>query len=157
MGKKEIKPEDVAMGLNGDVERQFKMLGFADQNSVPRHHYVNGVDVVLPLRGQRNMRAFAALITQMIETRKVLIAKLIERKNGDPKLVALLPHITKKQPLLYLVQLPTTEDIRDYQFPSLVASTNAQRKVVGNFIDALDLTKEDEERVDPKLTFNPSL
>ena len=30
MGKKEVKPEDVAMGLNGDVERQFKMLGFAD-------------------------------------------------------------------------------------------------------------------------------
>lgn len=28
---------------------------------------------------------------------------------------------------------------------------------MSNFIDALDLTKEDEERVDPKLTFNPSL
>ena len=27
---KPVKPEDVAMGLNGDVEKQFKMLGFAD-------------------------------------------------------------------------------------------------------------------------------
>lgn len=51
MGQKTVRPEDVAMGINGDVERQFKMLGFADQASVPRHHYVNGVDVVLPLRG----------------------------------------------------------------------------------------------------------
>lgn len=145
------------MGIGGDVEKQFKMLGFADQSSVPRHHYVAGVDVVLPLRGSKNERAFAALVSQMIETRKCIIARLAERKNADPKLVALFPHVNKKQPMLYLVQLPTNEDIRDYQFPSLVASTNAQREAASNFIDALDLTKEDEERIDPKMTFNPSL
>ena len=55
------------------------------------------------------------------------------------------------------MQLPTNEDIRDYQFPSLVASTNAQREAASNFIDALDLTKEEEERIDPKMTFNPAL
>ena len=32
-----VKPDDVGMGIDGDVERQFKMLGFADQSSVPRH------------------------------------------------------------------------------------------------------------------------
>ena len=123
--RRPVRPEDVGMGLNGDVEKQFKMLGFADQSSVPRHHYVAGVDVVLPLRGSKNERAFAALVDQMIATRKCIIARLAERKNADPKLVALFPHINKKQPLLYLVQMPTNEDIRDYQFPSLVASTNA--------------------------------
>lgn len=55
------------------------------------------------------------------------------------------------------MQLPTNEDVRDYQFPSLVASTNAQREAAGDFIDALDLTKNEEERIDPKLTFNPAL
>ena len=133
------------------------MLGFADQSSVPRHQYMAGVDVVLPLKGTKNQRAFAALVSQMIETKKCIIARLIERKNADPKLVALLPHISKKQPLLYLVQMPTNEDIRDYQFPSLVASTNAQREAASNFIDALDLTKEEDERIDPKMTFNPAL
>lgn len=112
--KKPISFDEVGMGLNGDVEKQFKMLGFADQSSVPRHHYVAGVDVVLPLRGTKNERAFAALISQMIETKKCIIARLMERKNADPKLVALFPHVNKKQPLLYLVQLPTNEDIRDY-------------------------------------------
>ena len=112
--RRPVRPEDVGMGLNGDVEKQFKMLGFADQSSVPRHHYVAGVDVVLPLRGSKNERAFAALVDQMIATRKCIIARLAERKNADPKLVALFPHINKKQPLLYLVQLPTNEDIRDY-------------------------------------------
>jgi hypothetical protein len=32
----------------------------------------------------------------MIETKKVLIAKIIERKNADPKLVVLYPHVSKK-------------------------------------------------------------
>jgi len=90
------------MGFNGDVEKQFKMLGFADQSTVPRHHFVAGVDVVLPVKGAKNERAFAALVSQMIETNKVMMAKIIERKNADPKLVGLFPHINKKKPLLYL-------------------------------------------------------
>ena len=122
--KKPVRAEDVAVGIDGDVERQFKMLGFADQSSVPRHLFIAGVDVVLPLKGSKNERAFAALVTQMNETKKCIIARLLERKNADPKLVSLFPHINKGQPLLYLVQLPTNEDVRDYQFPSLVAATN---------------------------------
>ena len=116
------------------------MLGFTDQASVPRHHYVAGVDVVLPVRGSKNERAFAAIVNSMIETNKAMIAKIIARKNSDPQLVALLPHIAKGRPLLYLVQLPTAEDIRDYQFPSLVASTNTQRSAAADFIDANHIT-----------------
>jgi len=94
----------------------------------------------------------------MIETRKVLTAKIIERKNAEAKLVGLYPHISKKQAILYMVQLPTTEDLRDYQFPSLVAATNKQRDAVSNFIDSLDLAEpNEEERVDPKTLFNPAL
>ena len=93
----------------------------------------------------------------MIECHKVLIAKIIERKNADPKLVALIPHINKKRPLLYMSQLPTAEDLRDYMFPQLVASTNAQREAASNFIDALDLTANDEEKLDSKMIFNPAL
>jgi hypothetical protein len=73
-----------------------------------------GVDIILPIKGQKNERAFAAMVYAMIETKKVLIAKIVERKNADPKLVVLYPHVSKKQPLLYSVQLPTVEDIRDY-------------------------------------------
>jgi hypothetical protein len=51
------------MGVNGDQERQFKMLGFAKESSVPRHHFVGGVDVILPTKGDKNERAFTALIT----------------------------------------------------------------------------------------------
>lgn len=79
-----------------------------------------GVDVVLPQKGDANEKAFAATINAMIETNKVMIAKMIERKNSEPKMVVLYPHIEDKQPLPYMVQLPTAEDLRDYQFPPLV-------------------------------------
>ena len=84
------------------VEKQFKLLGFTDQASVPRHHFIAGIDVILPVKGSKNERAFAAMISSMIETHKVLIAKIMERKNADPKLMVLYPHISRKQPLLYM-------------------------------------------------------
>jgi hypothetical protein len=37
----------------------------------------------------------------MIETKKVMIAKIIERKNADPKLVSLYPHFENKQQLCF--------------------------------------------------------
>jgi len=98
--KAELKPEEIEMG---DSERQFKMLGFAKESSVPRHHFVAGVDVILPNKGSKNERAFASVVLEMIASKKVMIAKIIERKNADPKLVSLFPHINKKQPLLYMV------------------------------------------------------
>ena len=133
------------------------MIGFAKQSDVPRHHFIAGVDVILPTKGDKNERAFTAVVSQMIETKKVMIAKIIERKNAYPKLVSLFPHFENKQALLYMVQLPTSEDLRDYQFPQLVSSTDAQRKAAGDLIDALDLTANEEERLVPELTYNPSI
>lgn len=64
---------------------------------------MNGVDVILPVKGSKNERAFASIVNAMIESHKVLLAKIIERKNADPKLVVLYPYISKKKPLLYMV------------------------------------------------------
>lgn len=147
-GEKPDGGDPLAVELASDYERQFKLLGFTDQSKVPRHHFVAGVDVILPVKGSKNERAFAALVGAMVEGKKVLIAKIIERKNADPKLVVLYPHISKRKPILYMVQLPTAEDIRDYQFPSLVPATEPQRVAARELIKALDLTnanQEDEE------------
>lgn len=92
----------------------FKLLGFTDQANVPRHHFMAGVDVVLPIKGSKNERAFAAMVHAMIESRKVLLAKIMATKSADPKLVVLYPHVSNRQPLLYMVQLPTSEELRDY-------------------------------------------
>jgi hypothetical protein len=60
-----------------------------------------------------------------------------------------------------MVQLPTSEEIRDYQFPSLVPASEPQKQAARQLIKALDLTKKEEEIGDealkPELTFNPAL
>jgi ATP-dependent DNA helicase 2 subunit 2 len=43
------------------------------------------------------------MVNAMIETNKVLLAKIMNTKAADPKLVVLYPHVSHKQPLLYLV------------------------------------------------------
>jgi len=156
--KDEASQEGLGVEVQGsDYEKQFKLLGFTDQSKVPRHHFMGGVDIILPVRGSKNERAFAAMVAAMIEGHKVIIAKIIERKNADPKLVVLYPWVSKRKPLLYMVQLPTSEDIRDYQFPSLVPASEPQREAARELIKTLDLTKEEDEALKPELTFNPAL
>lgn len=155
--KKEDEDGDEVKLESNDYEKQFKLLGFTEQSKVPRHHFMAGVDIILPVRGAKNERAFAAMVGAMIEGHKVLIAKIIERKNAEPKLVVLYPHIQRKKPILYMVQLPTSEEIRDYQFPSLIPATEPQKQAARQLIKALDLTKQEEEELKPELTFNPAL
>ena len=174
--KKETDPEDIVKAyfygkqlvpiekINEEVlkfndDRCLKMLGFTDTNKVPRQHYMSGCDVVVPVESARNRRAFSALVTAMIETDKVMIAKWVSRKNAAPKLVVLHPHQEPKFECLYMNILPTVEDIRDYQFGSLVQSTEAQQKAMDDFVDALDLDEgEPEEAVqDEQVIFNPTL
>ena len=77
------------------------MIGFTKSEKVPRHHFMAGVDIILPQKGEQNEKAFAAMVLAMIKEEKVMIAKIIERLNAAPKLVVLYPHI-EETPLLYL-------------------------------------------------------
>jgi ATP-dependent DNA helicase 2 subunit 2 len=98
-----------------------------------------------------------------VNTNKVLICRYVYRNNANPKLVCLTPHITQYGPVFYLNQVPTVEDLRDYQFQSLQECTVQQEEVVSKFIDELDLEageedeEEPEEKLKPTRTFNPSL
>ena len=58
------------------------MIGFTPRSKVPRAHFIAGVDVVLPQKGDANEKAFAAMIHAMLETDRVMIAKIVERLNG---------------------------------------------------------------------------
>ena len=95
----------------------------------------------------------------MIETEQVMIAKWVSRKNAAPRLVVLHPYQAPKLECLYLNVLPTVEDIRDYQFGSLIPSTEAQQQAMDEFVDALDIdlvNTENEVQSDEPL-FNPNL
>lgn len=140
-------------------EKCLKAIGFTDSFRVPRHHFMAGVDLVIPNPESRygDIEAFFGIVTEMIKANKVLIARYIFRANADPKLVVLTPHLSKKGPVFYLNALPTIEDIRDYQFDSLKQCSIKQEELVSKFIDSLDLEANDEEELKPNETYNPIL
>ena len=51
------------------------MLGFANQDSVGPHQFMSDIDMILPMKGTKNERAFAAIVYAMIKNNKILIAK----------------------------------------------------------------------------------
>jgi ATP-dependent DNA helicase 2 subunit 2 len=174
--KKELKGEDVIKAyfygkqlvpiekINEEVlkftdDRCLKMLGFTDGDKVPRHHYMAGCDIVVPVESAKNRKAFSSLILAMIDMDKVMIAKWVSRKNCTPKLVCLYPYHTPKFECLYMNVLPTVEDIRDYQFGSLTVSTDVQQQAMDEFVDALDIDEiEEEEGVQNEINvYNPTL
>lgn len=156
--------------VSSDEEQMFKCLedkelraiGFTDADNVPRHHFMGGTDIVIPNPNDSvQVKAFYALVESMLSQNKVLICRFVARAKSEPKLVVLLPHIGNHGPLLYISQLPTTEDIRDYQFDSLEECTVKQEEVMSGFIDELDLDGNEEtgeeEILKPSETYNPIL
>jgi len=128
------------------------MLGFTDEQKVPRQHFMEGVDIVAPIDSVKNKQAFSALIHGMIETKKVMIAKF-NLWGNKPKLVVLHPHVDEKTECLYMNTLPTSEEIWEYQFGSLIAATQQQEEAVDALVEALDL--DELEQAQPEYTFNP--
>lgn len=58
----------------------------------------------------------------MISTNKYAIARYVPRnsKNGViPRLVLLIPYRSVDREGIYLIDMPTVEDVRDYPFNSL--------------------------------------
>lgn len=65
----------------------------------------------------------SALITALIATKKVALARFVGRDKGAPRLMVLLPHKNENYECFWMVALPTVEDIRNFQFSSLKRST----------------------------------
>lgn len=65
-----------------ETTQEMKMLGFAMVDSIPRHHFLGSVDVVIGVNSVKNQRAFTAIVRAMIELKRVLIARIVERKNA---------------------------------------------------------------------------
>lgn len=143
-------------------DKEIRAIGFTDNYNVPRHHYMSGSDVVFPNpNDSTQVKAFYSMVEAMISQNKVLICRFISRAKSEPKLVVLSPHIGTHGPVLYLNQLPTIEDIRDYQFDSLQECTIKQEEVISGFIDEMDLDANEEtgqeELLKPSETYNPIL
>jgi hypothetical protein len=167
------KQAEEFMKLNN--ERCLKLLGFVLENKIPRYFGMSCADCIFANEDQiNNLRAFNALVLGMIRTHKVALARFISRKNESPKLVVLYPRM-KECPttgrtvyMLYSLEMPTIEDIREYVFGSSLKSNSAQQRVMSELIDRMDLKnfsdgnldieenpEEKNELLKPSETFNP--
>ena len=117
-------PDEITNEMKVIDDKCLKLLGFTEKKNVPRHHFMSGVDVVFPAPDEKNILAFNSIVQSMIETDKLGIARHVVRNNSSPKLVALIPKYSEsKGYVLYICQIPTAEDIREYNFGSLEPST----------------------------------
>ncbi len=66
-GDDEDEDGGVKVQSSSDYEKHFKLLGFTPMSKVPRQNFMAGVDIILPVRGAKNERAFAAMVNAMIE------------------------------------------------------------------------------------------
>jgi len=150
--------------LKFQTEKGLKFLGFCSSKDVPRHYYVGGCDLLIADHtSMEHTKALSALIHALLESDKVIIARYAPRSNSQPRLAALIPHITSRYECMWLNVLPTVEDIRDYQFASLDSSSEKQQSSAADFIRAMDLTSLPSadgntiESLKPGTTFNPTL
>ena len=144
--------------LKNEETKCLKVIGFTDSYRVPRHYYMGSVDIVIPNPNSENdLKATMAIVNEMIKLNKVIIARYVFRNNVQPKLVVLIPHLSKKGPVFYLNVLPTVEEIRDFQFESLPECSQQQEEFIGHFIDSLEMDNDGEEELKPSETYNPML
>ena len=93
----------------------------------------------MPVKGNQHLpgqKLFTALLRSMVPLKRYAIARYVPRnsKNGViPRLVVLIPNYEKSKEeeiSLFLVDLPTVEDVRDYPFNPLKESTPSQKEIV---------------------------
>lgn len=94
---------------------------------------------------------------------KYAIARYIPRnskKGVMPRMVILIPHRTLDSEKLYLVEVPTVEDVRDYPFNSLKVSTEEQRGVVREMVQKMMIYRksgeEEIEELKQEHTYSPT-
>jgi ATP-dependent DNA helicase 2 subunit 2 len=156
--------------LQYTCEPCLRILAFMDANQVPRHHFMNTVDLVVPEEDDTaSLKIFSSLLTALEEANKVAIMRYVKRTNSDPIVVCASPYIdSDDQKILCLNHIPFDEDLREYLFSNFMSDdrrgvSDHQRSSVRNLINALDLTKiqaNDAGETDtyvPESTFNPVL
>eukprot|EP00727_Mastigamoeba_balamuthi_P004522 m51a1_g14068 ATP-dependent DNA helicase 2 subunit 1 (907) ;mRNA; f:1235016-1238916 len=144
------------------VELQgIRILGFKPRSSVKPYHNIKTSAFLYPdesgVRG--STVALSALVDQMLELGRVAIARMTQRDNAVPRLVALMPAReqydadgTPSAPAgLHVVFLPYSDDIRSVRLPA------AERASADDVAKAKRVVKRLRIQFDSRQFENPSL
>ncbi|NWI15063.1 XRCC5 protein, partial [Crypturellus soui] len=141
----------------------FSVLGFTRASQVQRQYYMgNQVLKVFAAKGDENAAvALSALIHALDELKVVAIVRYAYDKRCNPQIGVAFPYIKDTYECLIYVQLPFTEDLRQYTFSSLKNSkkytpTEDQLSAVDSLIDSMNLVYEDEDGESFEDLFKPT-
>nr|XP_020506802.1 X-ray repair cross-complementing protein 5 [Labrus bergylta] len=129
----------------------FAVLGFTKQSQVHRHQFM-GSQVIKMFPGKDDEHAavaLSALIRALDELDMVAIVRYAYDRRCNPQVGAAFPCITKDYECLMYVQLPFTEDLRQFTFPSLennkkLTPSDTQLSIVDSLIDSMMLIEEED-------------
>lgn len=128
-------------------DKNFRLLGFIEKDKVPRHAFMGDVDIIVPSTDNLvGRKLFTALNYSMLSLNRYGLARYIPRnsKNGvTPKMVVLIPYRSTEREMFYLVEMPTTEDVRQYPFNPLRQSTTQQKEMVKGLVSKMMLFGDD--------------
>uniref|UniRef100_A0A665WWN3 X-ray repair cross-complementing protein 5 n=1 Tax=Echeneis naucrates TaxID=173247 RepID=A0A665WWN3_ECHNA len=129
----------------------FAVLGFTKKNMVHRHQFMgNQVIKIFAAKDDEHAGvALSALIKALDELEMVAIVRYAYDRRSNPQVGAAFPCIKQNYECLLYVQLPFTEDLRQFTFPSLenkkLAPSDTQLCTVDSLIDAMMLVEEAED------------
>ncbi|XP_040004024.1 X-ray repair cross-complementing protein 5 [Xiphias gladius] len=129
----------------------FAVLGFTKQNMVHRHHFMGNqvIKVFAPKDDEHAGVALSAVIRALDELKMVAIVRYAYGRSSNPQVGAAFPCIKPEYECLMYIQLPFTEDLRQFTFPSLennkkFTASDTQLSAVDSLIDSMMLVEEDE-------------
>lgn len=131
--------------------------GFASRAAIPRQYLMSESIMIIAdsVNGNKaDAMAYTALVDSMLKNDKVAIARYVNKKMGEVKMVCLVPLVsstkhTSMYPynnnpvrMLILSKLPFAEDVRISQFPSLTKPKSTSGK------PRIQKDKENESNLD---------
>ena len=150
------------------TDKGMKLLGFVEEAKFPRHYLMSAVECVFADEcSSANILAFNSIVEAMIRLNKLSIVRMVKAMNRAPKLCVLYPKkklnkkTNKNVYMMYIAELPTCEDMREFNFGSIKTSTQKEREVMREYIEKLDIQNfendhnEPEELLVPKYTPDP--
>uniref|UniRef100_A0A4W6FJ21 X-ray repair cross-complementing protein 5 n=1 Tax=Lates calcarifer TaxID=8187 RepID=A0A4W6FJ21_LATCA len=132
----------------------FAVLGFTKQSLVHRHQFIGNqvIKIFAPKDDEWPCRPSSG---RWHELKMVAIVRYAYDRRSNPQVGAAFPCIKQDYECLLYVQLPFTEDLRQFTFPSLennkkFTPSDTQLSAVDSLIDSMMLVEENEngEQVD---------
>ena len=107
------------------------IVGFVDKNQYERYLDLGRASLIVASRNnEQASMALSSLIHALYELESYAIARLVSKKDKEPKMMILAPNIDADFECLYDVELPFAEDIRSYKFPPLDRVVTVSGKVL---------------------------